>query len=42
MLLFEEGLYEEQIFTGNQTIVSRTFPQLSLTVEHVLTAGNLD
>lgn len=42
VLLLEEGLYEEQIFTGNQTIVSRTFPQLSLTVEQVLTAGNLD
>lgn len=41
-LLLEEGLYEEQIFTGNKTIVSRTFPQLSLTVEQVLTAGNLD
>ena len=42
VLLLEEGLYEEQIFTGNKTIVSRTFPQLSLTVEQVLTAGNLD
>ena len=42
VLLLEEGLYEEQIFTGNQTIVSRTFPPLSLTVEQVSTAGNLD
>jgi len=41
VLLWEEGLYEETIFTENQTIVSRIFPQLSLTVEQVLASGNI-
>lgn len=41
VLLWEDGLYEETVFTGNQNIVSRTFPELSLTVEQVLVAGNV-
>lgn len=41
VLLWEEGLYEETVFTGNQNIVSRTFPELVLTVEQVLAAGNI-
>ena len=41
VLLWEEGLYEETVFMGNQNIVSRTFPELSLTVEQVLAAGNV-
>lgn len=41
VLLWEEGLYEETVFTGNQNIVSRTFPELTLTVEQVLAAGNV-
>lgn len=41
VLLLEEGLYEETIFTAPQTIVSRTFPELFLTVEQVLAAGNI-
>ncbi|VXD16736.1 conserved hypothetical protein [Planktothrix serta PCC 8927] len=41
VLLWEEGLYEETIFTENQTIISRIFPQLSLTVEQVLVSGNI-
>lgn len=41
VLLLEEGLYEEKVYTGNQTIVSRTFPELCLRVEQVLAAGNI-
>ena len=41
VLLLEEGLYEESVFTGRQPIVSRTFPELSITVEQVLAAGNI-
>jgi len=41
VLLLEEGLYEETVFTGSQPIASRTFPELSITVEQVLTAGNI-
>ncbi|XWK90797.1 MAG: Uma2 family endonuclease [Phormidium sp.] len=41
VLLWEEGLYEETVFMGNQNIVSRTFPELTLTVEQVLAAGNI-
>jgi len=41
VLLWEDGLYEETVFTGNQNIVSRTFPELMLTVEQVLAAGNI-
>lgn len=41
VLLLEEGLYEESVFTGSQPIVSQTFPELSITVEQVLAAGNI-
>lgn len=41
ILLWEEGLYEETVFRGNQNIASRTFPELNLTVEQVLAAGNI-
>lgn len=41
VLLLEEGLYEEAVFTGSQPITSRTFPELSITVEQVLAAGNI-
>ncbi len=41
VLLWEEGLYEETEFTSNQKIISPTFPQLNLTVEQVLAAGNI-
>lgn len=33
--------FEETVFTDNQQIVSRTFPDLALTVEQVFAAGNL-
>jgi Uma2 family endonuclease len=41
ILLLEEGLFEEQIFTGNQQIVSRTFPEINITPEQVFTAANI-
>jgi Uma2 family endonuclease len=41
VLFLEEGLYEDTVFTANQKIRSRTFPELSITVEQVLNAGNL-
>lgn len=41
VLLWEDGLYEETVFIGNKNIVSRTFPELALTVEQVLAAGNI-
>lgn len=41
VLTFNEGLYDETVFLGDQPLVSRTFPELSLTVEQILAAGNL-
>lgn len=41
VLLWEEGLYEQTEFTGNQPIASHTLPELSITVEQVLAAGNI-
>ena len=41
VLLWDEGLYEDTEFTGSQKIVSRTFPELDLTVEQILAAGNI-
>ncbi|BAY01704.1 hypothetical protein NIES19_09400 [Anabaena cylindrica PCC 7122] len=41
VLLLEDGLYEETIFTANQKIISQTFPELNITVEQVFNAGNL-
>lgn len=41
VLLLEEGLYEESVFTGSQLIVSRTFSELAITVEKILAAGNM-
>ncbi len=32
------GLYKETVFTGNQRIVSRVFPELVLTAEQILSA----
>ncbi|HEC84919.1 MAG: Uma2 family endonuclease [Candidatus Parabeggiatoa sp. nov. 2] len=42
VLLLEEGLYEETVFTAQQRIISPTFPELSITVEQVFAYGNLD
>ncbi|MEA5447014.1 Uma2 family endonuclease [Leptolyngbya sp. CCNP1308] len=41
VLTFNEGLYDETVFLGDQPLVSPTFPELSLTVEQILAAGNL-
>jgi len=41
VLLWEDGLYEETVFMGNQNIVSRIFPELLLTVDQVLASGNI-
>ncbi|MBE7385177.1 MAG: Uma2 family endonuclease [Leptolyngbya sp. SIO1E4] len=41
VLEFNEGLYEETVFVGTQQIASSGFPELKLTVEDVLAAGNL-
>lgn len=42
VLLLEDGFYEETVFTANQQIVSRTFPELAIAVDQVFTAGNLN
>ena len=39
VLTLIEGLYEEMIFAGSTAIASNTFPQLQLTAQQVLTAG---
>lgn len=41
LLIWQEGLYEETIFTADQQIISPTFSELSLTVEAILAAGNI-
>jgi Uma2 family endonuclease len=40
VMLWDDGLYEEFVFTGTQVIASKTFSELKLTVEMVLAAGN--
>jgi Uma2 family endonuclease len=40
VLIWDEGLYEQTIFTGENKIISPTFPELNLTVNQVLNAGN--
>ncbi|MDF5732350.1 MAG: Uma2 family endonuclease [Rhizonema sp. PD38] len=39
VLTLIEGLYEEMMFEGSAAIASNTFPQLRLTAQQVLTAG---
>ncbi|HIK09153.1 MAG TPA: Uma2 family endonuclease [Oscillatoriaceae cyanobacterium M33_DOE_052] len=41
VLRLDEGLYEEEVLTENQSLVSQTFPELNLTVAPILEAGNL-
>ncbi|MFN6483244.1 MULTISPECIES: Uma2 family endonuclease [unclassified Nostoc] len=41
VLWLEEGFYEETVFTGDQQIKSRTFPELAIAVDRVFAAGNL-
>jgi Uma2 family endonuclease len=40
VLLWNDGLYEELVFTGTQVIVSKIFPELKLTASQILAAGN--
>jgi Uma2 family endonuclease len=40
VMLWDDGLYEEFVFTGTQVIASKTFSELKLTVEMALAAGN--
>jgi Uma2 family endonuclease len=42
VLWLEEGFYEETVFTSDQQIGSRTFPELAIAVEQIFTAGNLN
>ncbi len=37
-LLNEQGIYQVTAYQGNQRIISRTFPELALTVEQILDA----
>ena len=39
VLTLVEGLYEEMIFEGSTSIASSTFPELQLTAQQVLSAG---
>ncbi|HEC85689.1 MAG: Uma2 family endonuclease [Candidatus Parabeggiatoa sp. nov. 2] len=39
VLLLEDGLYEETVFTDKQKIISPTFAELSLTVEQLFAFG---
>jgi Uma2 family endonuclease len=41
VLTFNEGLYDETVFLGDQPLASPTFTELSLTVEKILAAGSL-
>lgn len=41
VLLFEEGLYEERIFSGEEPIISRLFCQLDLKVNQIFAASYL-
>ncbi len=42
VLLLEDGLYEETVFTASEQIVSRTFPELAIAVDQVFSADNLN
>ncbi|MGK7893498.1 MAG: Uma2 family endonuclease [Xenococcus sp. (in: cyanobacteria)] len=41
VLLWDEGLYEETVFTGEEKIISVTFSELNLTVKEVLAVGDI-
>jgi len=38
VLLLTDGRYQQTVFTGNQPMISRTFPELTLTASQVLSA----
>jgi Uma2 family endonuclease len=41
VLLLEEGLYEETVFTNGENMKSRIFPELNIPVAQVLASGTL-
>lgn len=41
VLIWEEGWYEESIFTNTQPLISSLFPNIILTPDQVFSAGNL-
>jgi Uma2 family endonuclease len=41
LLRWDEGLYEELVLTGSQSLTSPTLPALTLTVEQILAAGTI-
>ena len=41
VLLLDERLYEETVYTENQEIVSATFTEIKLTPNQILTAENI-
>ncbi|MBD2450858.1 Uma2 family endonuclease [Nostoc sp. FACHB-152] len=41
VLFLEEGFYEEEVFTADQKILSRTFPELAIAPHQIFAAGNL-
>ena len=41
VLLLDEGLYEEPVFTDDQELVSSTFTEIKLTPKQVFTAENI-
>jgi Uma2 family endonuclease len=40
VLLWDDGLYEEFVFTETQVIASKIFPDLKLTASQILAVGN--
>lgn len=42
VLLLDEGLYEETVFTGEEKIVSTTFSEINLTAKEILAAEYLE
>jgi Uma2 family endonuclease len=42
VLLLEDGFYEKTVFTANQEIRSRIFPELAIALDQVFAAGNLN
>jgi Uma2 family endonuclease len=42
VLLWSNGLYKELAFTGTQVIEAKTLPDLKLTVNQVLSSGDME
>ncbi|MHC5595523.1 MAG: Uma2 family endonuclease [Nostoc sp.] len=41
VLWLEDGFYEETVFTANQQILSRTFPEIAIALDQIFSAANL-